>query len=48
MSLKIFLEKGKDFYEHVVKHPEAMPKDDEFEELLTLAAKVFEEKTGAK
>ncbi len=37
--------KGKDFYEHVVKHPEAMPKDDEFEELLTLAAEAFEEKT---
>ncbi|WP_144558367.1 DUF4240 domain-containing protein [Shouchella miscanthi] len=40
--------KGKDFYEHVVKHPEAMPKDDECEELLTLAAEAFEEKTDDK
>ncbi len=40
--------KGKGFYEHVVKHPEAMPKDDEFEELLTLVAEAFEEKNGRR
>lgn len=38
--------RGKTAYEHVLKHPEAMPKDDEFEELLTLASEAFEAKTG--
>jgi hypothetical protein len=38
--------KGKILYDKVVEQPSLMPKDEEFEELLTLASEAYEEKTG--
>lgn len=37
---------GRAFYEHVLAHPEDMPKDLTFEALLNLASHAFERKTG--
>ncbi len=38
--------KGQTFYEKVLKQPSIMPKDEDFEELLSLASEAYEEKTG--
>lgn len=38
--------KGQTFYEKVLKQPSLMPKDEGFEELLSLASEAYAEKTG--
>ncbi|WP_425388162.1 DUF4240 domain-containing protein [Ectobacillus panaciterrae] len=35
---------GRDFYYHVLHHPEEMPKDMEFESLLGVAREAYEQK----
>jgi hypothetical protein len=39
---------GSDYYKEVLAHPQAMPKDLEFEAVLRIAPKAFERKTGRK